>query len=305
MYQKFANKNKYETTKTPLGNNISHIVAKNKQTSKIEYDVYRVSYNTKYFETHRVFKTLDEAEEYTHFCKIELNKQRFNNRKKEGFKENVLEYPENLLQEIGITPEEYSNYYSEIIPNFEDNFQNAVSKGALSDRLVNVLIDRYKYCLSLQEISKIMNLTKVRIGQLEAKAITRLSHASYKNLLIQGKDKFELISQQEREKLLQEVKAQMTKEVALETLKTTLTVNEAYELLQEVKQYEYDHKFEGVPDIDLKDLDFSLRTFNCLARAQIKNLRDLLAWKEDDLLKIRNLGKKSLKEIKNKLSEYK
>lgn len=53
----------------------------------------------------------------------------------------------------------------------------------------------------------------------------------------------------------------------------------------------------------IEDLDFSVRTFNCLKRANIKTLKDLVDRKQSDFTKIRNLGKKSLKEVLDKIKE--
>ena len=51
----------------------------------------------------------------------------------------------------------------------------------------------------------------------------------------------------------------------------------------------------------IEDLDFSVRAFNCLKRANINNLGDLTAKSELEMMKIRNLGKKSLKEVIDKI----
>ena len=53
----------------------------------------------------------------------------------------------------------------------------------------------------------------------------------------------------------------------------------------------------------IEDLDFSVRAYNCLKRAGIHNLQDLVNKSESDMMKIRNLGKKSLKEVLDKVRE--
>ena len=59
------------------------------------------------------------------------------------------------------------------------------------------------------------------------------------------------------------------------------------------------------PDLDLpiEDLDLSERPRNCLKRAQINTVKELLTKSEDDLLNITNFGQKSLDEVKQKLDE--
>ena len=61
----------------------------------------------------------------------------------------------------------------------------------------------------------------------------------------------------------------------------------------------------GSPDLDLpiEDLDLSERPRNCLKRAQINTIGELLPKTEDDLLNITNFGQKSLDEVKAKLDE--
>lgn len=56
-------------------------------------------------------------------------------------------------------------------------------------------------------------------------------------------------------------------------------------------------------DTMIEDLDFSVRTYNCLKRANINSVGDLVAKTEDDMMKVRNLGKKSLEEVVLKLEE--
>lgn len=53
----------------------------------------------------------------------------------------------------------------------------------------------------------------------------------------------------------------------------------------------------------IEDLDFSVRTYNCLKRAGINSIGDLVARSEEDMMKVRNLGKKSLEEVIQKLEE--
>jgi DNA-directed RNA polymerase subunit alpha len=53
----------------------------------------------------------------------------------------------------------------------------------------------------------------------------------------------------------------------------------------------------------IEDLDLSVRSYNCLKRAGINTLGELIEKSEEDMMRVRNLGKKSLKEVKQKLEE--
>ena len=53
----------------------------------------------------------------------------------------------------------------------------------------------------------------------------------------------------------------------------------------------------------IEDLDLSVRSYNCLKRAGIQTVDELTQKTEDEMMRVRNLGKKSLKEVKDKLTE--
>ena len=53
----------------------------------------------------------------------------------------------------------------------------------------------------------------------------------------------------------------------------------------------------------IEELDLSVRSYNCLMRAGIKDVKDLISRSEEEMMKVRNLGRKSLKEVKEKLEE--
>lgn len=54
-------------------------------------------------------------------------------------------------------------------------------------------------------------------------------------------------------------------------------------------------------DVTIDELDLSVRSYNCLKRAGINTVRDLINKSEDDMIKVRNLGRKSLEEVIEKL----
>ena len=60
-------------------------------------------------------------------------------------------------------------------------------------------------------------------------------------------------------------------------------------------------KKEKVLEMSIEDLELSVRSFNCLKRAAISTVEDLTNKTEADMMKVRNLGKKSLDEVTNKL----
>ena len=59
---------------------------------------------------------------------------------------------------------------------------------------------------------------------------------------------------------------------------------------------------DKVLEMTIEELDLSVRSFNCLKRANINTVEDLISKTEDDMMKVRNLGRKSLEEVMNKLN---
>ena len=62
-----------------------------------------------------------------------------------------------------------------------------------------------------------------------------------------------------------------------------------------------DNGKEKVLEMTIEELDLSVRSFNCLKRASIDTVEDLINKSEEDMMKVRNLGRKSLDEVINKL----
>jgi len=64
-------------------------------------------------------------------------------------------------------------------------------------------------------------------------------------------------------------------------------------------------KKEKILDMTIEELDLSVRSYNCLKRAGINTVEDLTLRKEEEMMKVRNLGRKSLDEVIGKLKELK
>ena len=60
-------------------------------------------------------------------------------------------------------------------------------------------------------------------------------------------------------------------------------------------------KKEKVLEMPIEELELSVRSYNCLKRAGISTVEDLANKSQEDMMKVRNLGKKSLDEVTNKL----
>jgi len=76
--------------------------------------------------------------------------------------------------------------------------------------------------------------------------------------------------------------------------------DEAYDT--EIMVTKNDDGKERVLEMTIEELDLSVRSFNCLKRASINTVEDLINKTEDDMMKVRNLGRKSLDEVVAKLN---
>ena len=63
-----------------------------------------------------------------------------------------------------------------------------------------------------------------------------------------------------------------------------------------------DDKKEKVLEMTIEELDLSVRAYNCLKRAGINTVAELVQRNQEDMMKVRNLGKKSLEEVEQKLA---
>ena len=57
-----------------------------------------------------------------------------------------------------------------------------------------------------------------------------------------------------------------------------------------------------IEHMTIEELDLSVRSFNCLKRANINTVSDLISKTQDEMIKVRNLGRKSLEEVEHKLA---
>ena len=62
-----------------------------------------------------------------------------------------------------------------------------------------------------------------------------------------------------------------------------------------------ENKLDKVLEMTIEELDLSVRAYNCLKRAGINTVAELVQRNQEDMMKVRNLGKKSLEEVEQKL----
>ncbi|MDY2670130.1 MAG: DNA-directed RNA polymerase subunit alpha [Anaerovoracaceae bacterium] len=87
-----------------------------------------------------------------------------------------------------------------------------------------------------------------------------------------------------------------------EHLRLFIDLTDGMESEEIMVEKEEDQK-EKALEMTIEELELSVRSFNCLKRANINTVEELTHKSEDDMMKVRNLGKKSLDEVKHKLEE--
>ena len=94
----------------------------------------------------------------------------------------------------------------------------------------------------------------------------------------------------------------LSSKIIIEHLHIISDLNEIADVTGIMNAKQEDSKLKKL-ETPIDDLDFSVRAYNCLKRANVNTLGDLTEKTELEMMKIRNLGKKSLKEVIDKIKE--
>lgn len=96
----------------------------------------------------------------------------------------------------------------------------------------------------------------------------------------------------------------MSAKVLMEHLELFLDLAEGVSETESIMAEKSDDEASKVLDLTIDELDLSVRSFNCLKRAGINTVEDLINKSEEDMMKVRNLGRKSLEEVIAKLNSF-
>ena len=203
-------------------------------------------------------------------------------------------YPYNLIPVInGENDDSYlrtnaDEDYQEPKKYYSPGIMEDVMSIVLTERENKILQMRYEWGMSLEEAGKECGVTRERIRQVEAKAIRKLRSHRYE---------IRCVPEAELRKATNEV--------------------EHYKAQAEYLQAELDKIRNITPEqrteaekkgtfleTSIDELDLSVRSYSCCKRAGINTLGDLCGKTYTEMQKVRNLGKKSLQEIAQKMTEY-
>lgn len=193
-------------------------------------------------------------------------------------------YPYNILLEV---LEEVSDDYS--LRYYSPKLIENVIEKELSERESKVLYLRYGLGYTLEETGKEFGVTRERIRQIENKAFRKLRHPN--RLQAMRAIPFEEHKQICIENNQLKAKVDILTHKLSEKNNTDLSSNEIIAK----------SSYESIP---LENLELSVRSYNCLKRAGCNTIGDVKKLMDEGTLQnVRNLGKKSCKEITDRMSE--
>ena len=221
-------------------------------------------------------------------------------KQKEEFKDTFISWEERFVS--AITSE----------PVITDNFYNAynIAISRLTEREATIINGRYPEGKTLDEIGKELGLSKNTVMQYRDRALIKISRSWVRNLFKLTKAESDLYIQKlsedkEIDRLLEEVKKGKKKILKLKNcLKELDSCNTL--VLEEIQKTERGANLLLLgtrADTDIDEMELSQRAYNCLKRANINTLKDLLDRGLPRVQRIRGMGDSTIEEIKEKVAE--
>lgn len=262
--------NKYPVKKT----RIEEYIFKCESLTKVGY--YYHTNNGK----DKMFDTLEEAQAYKKEIERLHTQKKLSDYKVEMGELN--DFPINIIEILGL---DLTSCVNEIENRLIWLFENTI----FTEREQFIFWHRFKNYETLEDISKELDITRERVRQIETKILKKLKRFSNYLELGEYSNKLELAKKEYKE--------------YVENLKQKWTYESAKQF---VEQYESENKpYKNVStSLEIEDLDLSIRSWNCLKRAGVDEIWQLLQISEEDLSRIRNMGKKSVNEIKTQLAKH-
>lgn len=210
----------------------------------------------------------------------------------------VIDYPMNLIYAIFGEHKQVAINDEKSIKEVENNIEY-ILWNLMEAREANVLRMRFKGKLSLDEVAKILDLTRERVRQIEARALRKMRHPSRAKAIFAPYR----LSQEIKERT--EVLDQKNKELAgliTQCLDQIDTLSKALDSVGIKVVTEKPNTYVTTLARNINEFEFSVRAYNCMKRAGINTIGDLTEKTEEEMRQVRNLGSRGLQEIKDKLT---
>lgn len=229
----------------------------------------RLSNDNKWHSTRYPKMSLNSVSLWCAIPEVPLTKCQIKNRKRKEKEQNKKEYPENLISvlwgERNIDEIGFNADMSIIKERLEKMLDT------LFPREKDALLFRFRDNMTQLQVGDIFGVTRERAHQIEAKALRKLRHPTKRSFIRDGID-----IEAERLKALELVKTQKEEKI----------VNLQFD------------------KIGIEHLDLSARSYNCLKRAGYDTLKEILVLTDADFWRIRNMGSRSINEVKEKIKPY-
>lgn len=178
---------------------------------------------------------------------------------------NEKEYPLNLIENIFGSEIDF-----ELAEDFDGTLEYVLHN--LTERERKVIKMRFEENLTYEKCGKAFGVTRERIRQVEVKALRKLRHPSRATMIKYGIRKY--------------IDRQVN------------GITEFYEARLRGKEP------PQLENMSIENMDLSVRSYNCLKRAGIVTVKDLIKLEPNELASIRNLGRRSYDEIVAKIEKY-
>lgn len=192
------------------------------------------------------------------------------------------------------------------IPPYVNTEMDDILDRLCTDREKGIINERFYQNKTLEETGKIFRVTRERIRQQEKKVFDKIRNDSTAmNTLMFGSDAMIEFNEQRKQlyndkwnEVIEERTQTCIEEAIEDAEKMVKIINNNPELKEDIIANEM-----NLTDIPIEELDPSVRAYNCLKRAGINTLDDLTRKTENELMHIRNLGRKCTDELKEKLAK--
>ncbi len=209
-----------------------------------------------------------------------------------------LDYPINLIFCIFGEHKQVAINDEKSVKEVESNIDYILCN-LMEAREANVLRMRFKGKLSLDEVAKILDLTRERVRQIEARALRKMRHPSRAKAIFAPYRLSQEIK--ERTEVLDKKNLELARLIT-KCLDQIDTLSKALDGVGIKVSTEKPNTYVTTLARNINEFEFSVRAYNCMKRAGINTIGDLTEKTEEEMRQVRNLGRLGLQEIKDKLT---
>ena len=196
-----------------------------------------------------------------------------------------------------------------IPPSVDEDVKLALNDKYITSRERTIIFMRYAEQMTLYQVGEHFHVTRDRIRQIEAKALRKFRNPRRSHQLRYGKAVREKTDELQRVRnalaisdKMKALEEQIDKAIEANDIQMMRAYRDA--LNAKLAELGSDNDPGDVNNVTLEELELSVRSYNCLKRRGIKTLGDLTKMTEYDLMKVRNLGRKSYNEVVGRMHDY-